>query len=99
MSRSNEHSQSPVQHRRLIDTREVLKRVPFGRTKLNEEVAAGRFPPPVALGLDAKAKRLAWHESEVDNWIAELPRAPRVNTTLVKAREVRRSYRNSAVAA
>jgi prophage regulatory protein len=95
MSISSEHSQSPVQHRRLIDTREVLKRVPFGRTKLFEEVAAGRFPPPVAIS----AKRIAFHECEVDNWISELPRAPRVNATLVKAREVRRSYRNSAVAA
>jgi prophage regulatory protein len=94
MSITTEQPYPSPKPRRLISKRVVLERVPWGQTKLWEEVDAGRFPQPVALG----GKRIAWHESEVDDWIANLPRAPRVNPTLEKARAARAAYREQAAA-
>lgn len=51
---------------RLLDTEDVLERVGFGRTWLDERIAAGEFPAPIH-----KWRRNKWLESAVDNWIIE----------------------------
>jgi predicted DNA-binding transcriptional regulator AlpA len=51
---------------KLLTTEQVLDRVPFGRTWLDERVAAGEFPKPVH-----KWRRNLWLESKVDRWIIE----------------------------
>jgi prophage regulatory protein len=45
----------------------VLAHVPFGTTKLNEEIAAGRFPAPRHFG----PRILAWDSAAVHRWIKE----------------------------
>ena len=49
---------------KLLTTDQVLERVPFGITWLNERVAAGEFPKPVH-----KWRRNLWLEKVVDDWI------------------------------
>lgn len=44
----------------------VLAHVPFGPTKLHEEIKAGRFPAPVKFG----ERLAAWRAEEVHQWIA-----------------------------
>ena len=44
----------------------VLAHIPFGPTKLYEEVKAGRFPKPVKLG----ERISAWRAEEIHAWIA-----------------------------
>lgn len=43
----------------------VLAHIPFGTTKLDEEIRAGRFPPPRSFG----ARMVAWNAAEVHQWI------------------------------
>jgi prophage regulatory protein len=76
---------------RILRQAEVEAKVGFKKTKLFEKIGAGTFPAPIALG----PRAVGWRESEVDAWIAELPRAQRQNSGLEKARAARRSYRNS----
>lgn len=45
----------------------VLSVVPFGRTKLRQEVAAGRFPAPKKFS----TRMVAWDAVAVRRWIAE----------------------------
>lgn len=52
--------------RRLLDCKEVLRRIPYSKTALYAMIRAGEFPKPVSLG----ANRVAWVESEVEGWIA-----------------------------
>jgi prophage regulatory protein len=42
------------------------KGIPYCRVHLMRKVEAGEFPKPFPLS----GKRIAWLESEVDNWIA-----------------------------
>lgn len=49
---------------KLLDTEQVLERVPFGRTWLDERIAEGTFPKP-----KHKWRRNLWLESIVDDWI------------------------------
>ena len=43
----------------------VLAHVPFGPTKLHEEIKAGRFPAPIKFG----ERLAAWRVEEVRAWI------------------------------
>lgn len=43
----------------------VLAHVPFGRTKLRQEVSAGRFPAPRKFG----ERLIAYDSAAVHNWI------------------------------
>jgi len=43
----------------------VLAHVPFGPTKLHEEIKAGRFPAPVKFG----ERLAAWRAEEIHAWI------------------------------
>jgi prophage regulatory protein len=51
-----------------------VKGVPYTREHLARKVKAGEFPAPIVLGCDDKGnpKKIAWLESEVDAWIADL---------------------------
>lgn len=45
----------------------VLAHVPFGTTKLDEEIRAGRFPAPRPFS----RRMVAWSAAEVHRWIRE----------------------------
>lgn len=45
----------------------VLTVVPFGRTKLRQEIAAGRFPAPKKFS----ERMVAWDAAAVHQWIAD----------------------------
>jgi len=49
---------------RLLDTEDVLARVGFGKTWLEERIAEGTFPKPTH-----KWRRNKWREQEIDEWI------------------------------
>lgn len=49
---------------RLLDTEDVLHRIGFGRTWLDNRIADGTFPKPTH-----KWRRNKWRESVVDEWI------------------------------
>lgn len=50
-----------------IRERAVLGVVPFGRTKLREEIAAGRFPAPRKFS----ERVIAWDSAAVLQWIED----------------------------
>lgn len=49
---------------RLLDTEDVLQRIGFGRTWLDERIAEGAFPKPIH-----KWRRNKWREKEINEWI------------------------------
>ncbi|MGC4031633.1 MAG: hypothetical protein QM754_07860 [Tepidisphaeraceae bacterium] len=49
---------------RLLNTEDVLKKIGYGRTWLEERVAEGSFPKPTH-----KWRRNKWRETVVNNWI------------------------------
>ena len=49
---------------RLLNTEDVLARVGYGRTWLEERVAEGSFPRP-----KQKWRRNKWREQDVNEWI------------------------------
>jgi prophage regulatory protein len=51
---------------RLLRRPDVQFRIGLGRSTLYAMIQAGTFPVPVQLG----ARAVAWHESEIDAWIA-----------------------------
>lgn len=63
----NISSEQQVQNLRLIRRKEVQIKIGMGASSIYAEMAKGRFPKPVSLS----EKRVAWIESEVDEWIAE----------------------------
>lgn len=52
---------------RLLNKREVCRMTSYSRAHLDRLEADGRFPKRVRLG----QARVAWVESEVEDWIAE----------------------------
>jgi prophage regulatory protein len=55
----------------LLRRPEVCARVGVSRPTLYRLIASAGFPRPVAVGTQA----VAWHASEVEEWIAARPRA------------------------
>jgi predicted DNA-binding transcriptional regulator AlpA len=55
--------------KRLIFKKEVLRRVPLSYASVWKMMCAGTFPRAVACG-----SKNAWHEDEVEKFIANLPR-------------------------
>jgi len=51
---------------RFLRMAEVLDKIGFGETTLNELIAGGTFPKPARIGTRA----VRWSENEVDEWIA-----------------------------
>lgn len=60
-----------AQPRRLLRLPAVCKKVGLSPTSVWRGVREERFPAPVSIGLQA----VAWHESEIDDWIASRPPA------------------------
>ena len=56
---------------RLIRLEEVLSYTGLSRSELYRQIQVGIFPRPVKVGKRA----VRWRESEVEEWIAERPRA------------------------
>ena len=56
---------------RLIRIREVEQMTGRSRSSIYRDIDAGTFPAPVRIGPNA----VAWWESEVRAWMANLPRA------------------------
>jgi prophage regulatory protein len=65
MHRKNEPN--PTQGPRLISMREVADRVLFTPTHVGRLIKRKQFPAPLKLG----ASRIAFLESEIEQWIAE----------------------------
>ena len=59
--------------KRLLSYRDVQERVLFSDEHIRRLVKAGRFPPPVKLGL-GKSARVGWPEEEINKWIEERAR-------------------------
>lgn len=49
---------------RLLDTEDVLEKIGFGRTWLEQRIADGTFPRPTH-----KWRRNKWREAVIDDWI------------------------------
>ena len=56
---------------RLLTRSEVERRVGLGRSHLYRAMREGRFPEPLRVG----PKSVRWPLSEVEQWIAGLPRS------------------------
>lgn len=56
---------------RLLRRPVVMERTGLGRSTLYALIADHRFPPPVKLS----ERAVAWHEAEVEAWIAARPSA------------------------
>jgi predicted DNA-binding transcriptional regulator AlpA len=57
---------------RLVDTREVLARIPIHRSTLNDMIKTGRFPAPLRL----LPSKLLWRWSTILAWLDERERNP-----------------------
>jgi prophage regulatory protein len=57
---------------RLIGEKECCAITSLSRMKARRLIRDGKFPGPVQLS----AGRIAWRESEIQAWIAALPRVP-----------------------
>jgi prophage regulatory protein len=56
---------------RILRVDEVLERRGDSQTQLYKDVAERKFPAPVKIGV----RSIGWLEHEVDDWIANRPRA------------------------
>ena len=58
-------------HDRLITVADVCERLNISRAKLYRMMRNGEFPPPLKVG----SQSVRWPQSELDEFLAELPRA------------------------
>ena len=58
---------------RLLRKREVCARISVNPATLWRWVKDGNFPEPVILNPNCRNPPIAWHESEIDAWIASRP--------------------------
>lgn len=61
---------APAKPSAIITMKTVLTRVPLSRSTIYARMADGTFPQSLDLG----GGRIGWLESEIDEWIASLPR-------------------------
>jgi len=62
---------SQTKPKKLLSREQILDRVPLSYPTILKRIAAGEFPAPVMIG-----NRPFWHEHEVDEYMANLPRRP-----------------------
>jgi predicted DNA-binding transcriptional regulator AlpA len=66
----------PGKSERLVGFKQLRPEwgIDYSREHLARLVKVGRFPRPLVLSADEKGKpkKIAWLESEIDNWITEL---------------------------
>jgi predicted DNA-binding transcriptional regulator AlpA len=70
----NAREQAKPKPARFIHRAEVLNRVGVSYTALWFWIRDGRFPAPRELGGSHQRSKLAWLESEVDEWMASRPK-------------------------
>jgi prophage regulatory protein len=51
---------------RFLRQSEVLEKIGFGESMLNELIAGGTFPKPARIG----SRAVRWSENEIDAWIS-----------------------------
>lgn len=56
-----------IENQRLIRRKEVQSKTGLGASSIYAEMAKGKFPKAVQIS----ERRVAWIESEIDDWIAE----------------------------
>lgn len=60
---------------KVLRVPDVVERTGLSRTTIWRRVRAGKFPAPVVLGTTVLGvQTIGWVESEIDDWIAALPR-------------------------
>lgn len=64
---------------RIIDGRELRRRVPYSRAHIARLEAQGRFPRRVKLG----EGRVGWVDAHIDRWILERARASGIDLNAV----------------
>ena len=65
-------SEVPQSTQRLIRLPEVKLRTGLGRSSIYRKMADGSFPQPRKVG----ERAVAWHLSDIDDWIDNLPLRP-----------------------
>lgn len=55
---------------KLLNLQTVLGIVPLKKSAIYDRIKKGTFPNPVRLG----TRSIAFHESEINEWISNLPR-------------------------
>jgi prophage regulatory protein len=66
-----------MQPQRLLRLPEVKHITGFSRTRIYDLVAQGSFPVPIKLG----ARAIAWHQSEIQDWVTGRPRKAPTSTS------------------
>ena len=66
LTQTTNSSQAPARPARLLRLPDVEARVGFKKSSIYAALAKNAFPKPVRLG----ARCVAWHEHEIDSWIA-----------------------------
>jgi len=56
---------SPLPPPSILRLKDLLQRIRLSRSTIYVKIAAGEFPPPIALGLRA----VGWLESDIQKWI------------------------------
>ena len=56
-----------IANQRLIRRKEVEAKTGLGASSIYAEMGKGKFPKPIHIS----ERRVAWIESEIDDWIAE----------------------------
>jgi prophage regulatory protein len=82
------------QQDRILRRAELEAKLGIKHTAIYEAIRNAGFPEPIQL----TAKAVGWIESEVNDWIASRPRAPRENPYTQKASAAKRRYRELAAA-
>lgn len=59
---------------RLLNMKEVIDRVKLSKATIYKRISDGEFPRQISIG----GKRVAWLESEIDEWIVEHVKASRL---------------------
>lgn len=59
------------QQNRILRRPQVLAVTGLSNSALDRELRAERFPRPIKLSPDPKARAVGWPESSVQSWIAE----------------------------
>jgi prophage regulatory protein len=59
---------------RLLRIKQVMERVAMGESTIHRRVALRTFPSPYDIGDDAGSAGSRWLESDINDWIASLPR-------------------------
>jgi prophage regulatory protein len=72
MAKHKTKPSTPVADERILETRELLERIPLDRSTIWRMVQEGRFPAPIQL----TTFRIGWRWSAVLQWLSEREKNP-----------------------